>query len=93
MSGLYDVPTEDTSVRSEPFDDPECTLEEYRELVRDLQAQVAALRAELSAGKCWHCRQPLPIRAFQAADLTLGRAYCSARCFILEARDEAREVF
>lgn len=93
MSSPYDPPTEDTSERLEPYDDPECTLEEYRDVIRRQQALIADLRAELSAEKCWHCRKPLPIRAFCAADLTDGRAYCSARCWCLEARDRAKEVF
>lgn len=73
--------------------DSELEVIELRAENRQLKAQLDLMRAEAGAAKCWHCRKPLPIRAFQCADLTEGRSYCSVHCFVLEAKDRAGEEF
>lgn len=89
----FNPPMEDATERLEPYDDPECDAEEYKATIRDLRAQVVGLQSALAAGRCFHCGSALPIRSFQCADLTEGRSFCNVHCWILEAKDRAREVF
>jgi hypothetical protein len=77
----------------EAWADSELEVIELRATVRQLKAELDLMRAEAGAAKCFHCRMTLPVRAFQCADLTEGRSYCSARCWINEARDRANEEF